>query len=348
MAPAIAVMAAVVAAGKLATASTPVSLEGEFDSFSSSFSKTYSTQYEKDLRLAIFKANYRYVQEHNANGLSYTLAVNEFADMTPEEFHASRLGLDAPPNLWGGLLGTKLNTSGLAEAPSSVDWTAVRGRVNAPKNQGHCGSCWAFSTVSTLESAWAIAGGPLLSLSEQQFLDCDTVDHACKGGSPAYAYKFMEQTGICSESSYPYDAAKETCHTSSCKVGIPKGAITGYHSVAQDNEMALMQAVAQQPTFVAIQANQLPFQLYSSGVMSGDCGFQLDHGVVAVGYGTDAGQQYWKIRNSWGAAWGESGYIRLQRGMGGHGQCGILLMAAYPVVSFTKSSDTIVPAAVLI
>merc|ERR1712151_1000840 len=144
-------------------------------------------------------------------------------------------------------------------------------------------------------------------------------------------FKFFEKNDACSESSYPYKAVGGSCKASSCDVAIPQGGVTGYKDVT-GGEAGLASAVQQQPVSVAIEADQMSFQLYNGGVMTGSCGTQLDHGVLVVGYGTDSGKQYWKVKNSWGASWGESGYIRMVRGQN---QCGIANQPSYPVVAST-------------
>merc|ERR1712048_44741 len=173
-----------------------------------------------------------------------------------------------------------------------------------------------------------IAGNKLTSLSEQQLVDCDKVDDGCSGGLMDNGFKFLEKNGACTEDSYPYKGVGGSCKQSSCSMAIPAGGVTGYKDVS--GERALESAVEQQPVSVAIEADQSSFQLYSGGVMTGSCGTQLDHGVLAVGYGTDGGNQYWKVKNSWGASWGENGYIRMVRGQN---QCGIGNQPSYPVVS---------------
>merc|ERR1712232_1085449 len=188
-----------------------------------------------------------------------------------------------------------------------------------------------------LEGAWEIATGNLVSFSEQQFVDCDKVDQGCKGGLMDNAFQYAEKNAICTEESYPYAGRQGTCQASSCTVGLPLGAVTGYKDVEADNEQALMEALDKNPVSIAIEADKSAFQLYKSGVLSAACGTKLDHGVLAVGYGTDRGRDYWKVKNSWGATWGDKGYIRLLRGKGGDGdagECGILSgPPSYPVVS---------------
>jgi len=149
-----------------------------------------------------------------------------------------------------------------------------------------------------------------------------------------YAFEFEKDVNVCTEASYPYKAAQSTCKQSSCSVGIPKGGVVGYTDVASDNMQALMSAVSQQPVSIAIEADQSAFQMYTGGVLTKNCGSKLDHGVLLVGYGTDSTSnlEYWKVKNSWGASWGEEGYIRLERGgqAGQPGECGIKSQPSYP------------------
>jgi hypothetical protein len=214
----------------------------------------------------------------------------------------------------------------------SLDWVA-KGAVTAVKNQGQCGSCWAFSTTGSLEGALFVATGKLTSLSEQDLVSCDTkVDQGCSGGLMDNAYEFvMENGGICSEDAYPYTSgggSSGTCQKSCSNVMT----ITGHTDVPSQDEDALKTAVSRQPVSVAIEADKSVFQLYKSGVFtSTSCGNQLDHGVLVVGYGTQDGTDYWKVKNSWGSSWGQNGYILMAKDISSSaGQCGIAKQPSYP------------------
>jgi len=304
-----------------------------FEDFVRKYGRSYKDAAEERFRFAVFEANYQYVQAQNSKHQSFTLEVNEFADQSPHEFKTTRFGLSKPSanKLWKGLphLGTDLYSG--AALPDAVDWTS-KGAVTPPKNQQQCGSCWAFSTTGAVEGAWEIATGKLVSLSEQQLVDCSKDNNGCGGGDMDMAFSFLKDNDVCTESSYAYTAKNGVCAESTCDTAIPKGSVTGYFDVPVDDEKALMEAVAQQPVSVAIEADQMAFQLYHGGVLTKVCGNKLDHGVLLVGYGTDNGTDYWKVKNSWGASWGEEGYIRLERGLPKAGECGIKSQASYPKV----------------
>jgi len=248
---------AAVAASLAGSLSKPEEFIHEFDSFVHKFEKKFEDETERALRFKTFQDNYQFILSENDKGHSYKLGINEFADMTLDEFSMTRLGLRVPrDSKWGNLpsLGTHVvdNTTAL---PASIDWVA-KGGVTPVKNQGQCGSCWAFSTTGALEGAWHVATGKLLSLSEQQLIDCAKKfgEHGCSGGLMDNAFRYAENSPICEEQGYPYKEKEGICQASTCSVGIPAGGVVGFRDVATDSAQALMSAVAQQP--VSLRSRQ--------------------------------------------------------------------------------------------
>jgi C1A family cysteine protease len=263
---------------------------------------------------------------------TYRVGHNQFSTLNLTEFKALLLNFQQPvPAMPRQIFNAQQQT-----LDDSVDWTK-NNAVTPVKNQAHCGSCWSFSTTGSLEGAYAIKNKKLLSFSEEQLVACDNTkdggkDNGCNGGLMDNAFKWIEKNGgLCEESDYPYTsgAGKVSACNTTCKI-VTGSKPTKWTDVAHD-EKSLMAAVMQQPVSIAIEADQQSFQLYASGVLSGMCGTKLDHGVLVVGYGTAAGTDYWKVKNSWDTVWGMDGYVLLERGNPqSGGQCGILQSASFP------------------
>jgi len=292
------------------------------------FNKNYSTEMEHSRRMANFLQNHNFIQQHNGEyeqGVhTFKVAHNAFSDMTREEIQKSK-----------GLLRISHQTNGSehyyvqgSSLPASVDWRQ-KGYVNAVKNQGQYGDCYAFATTAALEGQYKKKTGQLVSLSEQQIADCSQAygNKAGNGGNPQNSFDYVKDHGIAYENDYPYIAKDEQCK----KVSVSPVKVSGYTEIAQNDEASLTNAVASVgPIPVAIDASLHSFQFYSSGVYSDSkcSSTNLDHAVTVVGYGTNKGQNYFIIRNSWGTTWGEEGYMRMMRN--GKNFCGVATYACYP------------------
>jgi C1A family cysteine protease len=287
-------------------------------------------EYKK--RLSVFKDNVAKIMNHNKQGKSYRMAINQFADLTQDEFREQYLSLKVPKN--AAVQHEVKKYTGKA-VPAAVDWVE-KGAVTPVKDQAQCGSCWAFSAIAGVEGAYFLAKGELLSFSEQQLVDCSTDygNYGCSGGLMDQAFDYIKDHAICLEEDYPYKAFDQKCKASKCE-GVTK--VKKYTDVEQNSELALKEALADAPVSIAIEADTASFQFYSGGIFDDeDCGAYLDHGVTAVGYGKDeeSGKLFWRVKNSWGKSWGDAGYIYFvrQEGEGSPGMCGVAAMASYPTV----------------
>ncbi|KAJ1690372.1 hypothetical protein LUZ63_014527 [Rhynchospora breviuscula] len=302
-------------------------LNDEFEKWIKEIGKNYSNEDEKLKRFAIFKSNYQFINSSNNNPeQTFKLGLNKYADLTNQEFRALLAGF-IPRT--GKQPSTPFRYENVMP-PSSIDWRS-RGAVTSVKDQGKCGSCWAFVTADAIEGITKITKGILPTLSEQELIDCVSECKGCNGGRPDTAFKWVTKNGgLTNEADYPYKANNGICDAT--KVKDFAAAITGYENVPSGNETALMNAVANQPVTVAIDSAGLFFQFYQSGIFRGPCGKNLDHVMTVVGYGGDGLNKYWIVRNSWGTSWGENGYVRIWKDSGlGPGVCGITLVSSYPV-----------------
>lgn len=307
-----------------------------------SFKKTYSRQYgnenEDQYRHEVFMRNVKTIEEHNhkfsAAKSTFWMGINQFTDMTLEEYRAYNKLSGKPSN---NTKGTQLRCSPFLpplnfKAPASVDWRS-KGYVTPIKNQGQCGSCWAFSSTGSLEGQHFRATNQLVPLSEQQLVDCsgNYGNAGCNGGWMNNAFAYIKDVGgIMSESAYPYYAQQGQCRFYKPWVA---ASLSDCKDITKYKESDLLQAVASQgPVSVAIDATHPSFSTYSGGVyFEPQCDPSVqDHAVLVVGYGTTGGSDYWIVKNSWGESWGAQGYIFMARNR--NNMCGIATDASFPVV----------------
>lgn len=322
-------------------------LREEWQEFKVRYNKTYEDESEDNYRFKVFLTNKHKIAKHNqrqANGLhSFTLGINKYADMTHQEFvrimNGYRPHLRKPYELTNeqhqDVHQERRTLEEPFELPKSVDWRQ-HGYVTPVKDQGHCGSCWAFSSTGALEGQHFKRTGDLISLSEQNLVDCSRKygNMGCDGGLMDNAFKYIRDNhGVDTENSYPYEAHDDKCRFKNKTVGADD---KGYVDIPSGNEAKLTKAIAMKgPVSVAIDASQESFRLYDGGVYDepncGNSPDNLDHGVLVVGYGTDPVHgDYYLVKNSWSETWGQSGYIKMARNK--DNQCGIATSAVYPVV----------------
>jgi len=308
-----------------------VSVENSFGSFVNLHGKKYASESEFNYRLGVYRNNLAFIESHNRGNHGFQVAMNKFGDLTRDEFASMYNGLRV--NATNLVQSNVFSHDPSVPMADTVDWR-TKGAVTGVKNQGQCGSCWAFSATGSIEGAWQIKKMSLVSISEQQLVDCSGSfgNYGCDGGlmDSAFQYIISRKTkGIDTEDSYPYTAEDGDCDADSGKFG---SSISNFKDVQAQSEPSLMSAINNQPISVAIDASQSSFQFYSSGVYYEKycSATQLDHGVLAVGYGTDAGKDYYIVKNSWGTDWGMQGYILMSRNK--NNNCGIATMSSYPIV----------------
>jgi C1A family cysteine protease len=300
------------------------SLQDLFDSWKIQNNKEYASVEEEALRFSVFSMNAAIVEEWNNAGNTATLALNLFADLTSEEFGAMYTGTKAASEEVVEANIVELENEGAV--PTSWTWL-TQGAVTPIKNQAQCGSCWAFATVATTEGLYKINGAKLTSFSEQQIVDCDTTCDGCSGGWPYLAMAYVATNGLETETAYPYAGVNQKCAYQKSQA-ITTG-VTGAAFVTPKSVSALYAAVYQQPVAIIVEADQSAFQLYSTGIITTGCGVALDHAITAIGYTPT----YFIVKNSWGATWGQQGYVWISTSTqynAGLGACGIFSQPQYP------------------
>ncbi|XP_052000004.1 cathepsin K-like [Xyrauchen texanus] len=310
-----------------------MSLDKAWESWKITHRKEYNGLDEESIRRAIWEKNMRFIEAHNKEyelGIhTYNLGMNQFGDMTLEEVAENMMGLQMP--MYRDPTNTFVPDEEVVMLPKSIDYRKL-GYVTKVKNQGSCGSCWAFSSVGALEGQLKKTTGNLVELSPQNLVDCVTENEGCGGGYMTNAFKYVsDNKGIDSEESYPYVGIDQQCaynesgRAADCK---------GYKEVPQGNESALAATVAKVgPVSVGIDATLSTFLYYKSGVYyDPNCSKDyINHAVLAVGYGaTLKGKQYWIVKNSWGEEWGKKGYVLMARNR--NNACGIASLASFPIM----------------
>ncbi|XP_054778886.1 ervatamin-B-like [Prosopis cineraria] len=312
---------------------------GLFQLWQKEYGRGYENLKEEAKRFEIFKENLKYIKETNARRESpfdYTLGLNEFADLSREEF--SKIFMPDMGPMPKDNMNLNDDDDSCPNAPVSIDWRK-KGAVTKVKNQGYCGSCWAFAATGAIEGINAIVTGrQSVSLSEQELVDCVEHSHGCNGGLYHYAFDYVtNNSGIAKEADYLYTAENDTCKASEIK----KKAVTlnGYKMVTYSSETSLYCAVSRQP--VSVSLNGKDFQFYRKGIYDGkNCtgDYKPTHAVLIVGYDTVAGNDYWIVKNSWGESWGMKGYMFIKRNFTGDvlGVCSINCCGAYPIKEAVK------------
>ncbi|XP_014292125.1 cathepsin L [Halyomorpha halys] len=317
---------------------TAISIDEQWNTFKAQHKKHYLSASEEKNRLSIFTENMKQIEEHNAKfakgEVTYSLTMNQFGDLSQEEFSARITGFkkNSPTTLRN--LGHKFTYSLNLNYPDSIDWRN-KGAVTLVKNQANCNGCWSFSATGAMEGQLFRATGKLVSLSEQQLIDCSTEAYGnkgCNGGRMEMAFQYIQDVGgIMSEDSYPFLGSDGMCKHSPNSI-VNGSKVISYTELPQDDEEALKAAVGTiGPVSVAVKASSQSFQLYKGGIMTDSgCGPELDHAVLVVGYGRASNVDYWIVKNSWGPTWGEKGYIRIARNQ--NNTCGLATYPSFPIL----------------
>jgi len=306
-------------------------LEGElFSQFQDQYNIQYSSQEETAYRFNVFQSNLLIIAELVKQEPGAVFGITKFSDQTPEEFAANHLNYNAGTQ--SPLAQPEFEFSAesvTGDVPASWDWR-TEGAVTSVKNQGQCGSCWSFSATANIEGQYFLKHNSSISFAEQQFVDCDTIDAGCNGGLMTNAFTYLKGTdGLETYADYPYTAVQGTCVYKSSKA-VAK--VSGYFNVSTNETLIAAALYATGP--LAIAADATTWQFYIGGILGSLtkgylCGTTLDHGVTLVGYGASGSTEFWIVKNSWGADWGESGYLRVIRG---YDACGMNLDVSSSIV----------------
>jgi C1A family cysteine protease len=312
---------------KVATASLLVSVaagEMSWQEYKDTYGLAFNGNDEDEFRRGVFEGHVQFITAENQKDHTYELGVNPFTHWTSEEFHAyltGEIGGDEEINADVPLLEEEPS---LENTVTALDWR-TQGVLNGIKNQGHCGSCWAFSAIAGIESNWAVKTGQLKNLAEQQLVDCSSAG-TCDGGHKDRAMDYGATHGFYTTASYPYTGKDGTCKTGT--VGLSAGKVLG-HMFGYKTEAGLVAMLNHGPTSVSVDADDQHWSYYSKGIVSASCSGSTNHAVLAVAYDSTS----FTIRNSWGTSWGESGHIRLARGVGGYGSSCVLLKPVRPAIA---------------
>nr|ABG73218.1 cathepsin L 2 precursor [Diaprepes abbreviatus] len=327
-----------------------VLVQEQWEQFKLEHGKVYESESENEYRQSVFMENLFQINEHNKlyeMGLSsYQMAMNHLGDLTKDEFMRiytvnmpqlpqsenlsdSEPWLDLPQDLQGFVTYALPTNLDEVDLPTDIDWRQ-KGAVTPVKNQRNCGSCWSFSATGALEAQWFKKTNKLISLSEQQLVDCSGRygNHGCHGGWMHWAFGYIKENGgIDTEQSYPYTAKDGRC---AYKPGNKAATVSQVIMVPRGENQLAAKVSSVGPISIAAEVSH-KFQFYHSGVYDEpQCGHSLNHAMLAVGYGSMGGKNFWLVKNSWGTGWGDQGYIRMAKDK--NNQCGIALMASYPGV----------------
>jgi len=306
-------MKAVYALSLLAAAASALTFKADpfWKAYKATYGKTYESDAEEARRYEVFNANMQKAAEYNAAGDDAEYGMTPVSDRFPEELF-SKIEV---PEVDGNEPATEPTAEEVAALPTTWD-SRNKGWIPAVRNQGQCGSCWAFSAAATMSATWAKAKKKTpLVLSEQQLVDCDTTSHGCNGGWSDVAMNYAKK-GMMLNSAYGYTARKGTCKYSSSKVKVKVSTVSNVGRTVSAIKTAVYNS-----GIVSIYLNANKMQSYRSGIMNGSsCSTSINHAVNVVGWGKSGSTVYWIIRNSWGSSWGEKGYVRL---VAGKNACGV-------------------------